>query len=278
MPGTLYIVATPIGNLEDLSARAARILTAVSAIACEDTRQTHKLLLHIGIEKPLLAFHDHNERERTASLLARLESGDSIALVSDAGTPLISDPGYRIVDAAVQAGVSVVPIPGPAAFVTALSASGLPTDAFYFGGFLNAKSGQRRKQLEAVASLEATLIFYEAPHRILDALEDLAQLWPDRTVVLGRELTKLHEEFLRGRAAELRTILAARAAIKGEFTVLVGKPNRSESAPDRPIEEEVAAMEALGISRMEAIKTVARDRGLPKRAVYQAMEQVRGHK
>ncbi len=278
MPGTLYIVATPIGNLEDLTRRAERILSSVQAIACEDTRQTYKLLLHLGIQKPLLAFHEHNEKERVASLVARLQTGESIALVSDAGTPLISDPGYRIVQAAVDAGVAVVPIPGPAAFVTALSASGLPTDAFYFGGFLNPKSAQRRKQLEAVGMLEATLVFYEAPHRILETLDDLAALWPRRPVVLGRELTKLHEEFLRGPASELKEILAGRPAIKGEFTVLVGKPEAQEAVGERPVVEEVAALEALGISRMEAIKTVARDRGLPKRTVYQLLEESRGHK
>ncbi|MBI4909412.1 MAG: 16S rRNA (cytidine(1402)-2'-O)-methyltransferase [Acidobacteria bacterium] len=276
MPGTLYIVATPIGNLQDLSQRAAHTLAAVAAIACEDTRQTHKLLAHLGIEKPLLVFHDHNERDRTAALLARLQQGESLALVSDAGTPLISDPGYRIVDAAIEAGISVVPIPGPAAFVTALSASGLPTDAFYFGGFLAAKSGQRRKQLESVGSLEATLIFYEAPHRILESLEDLAALWPTRPIVLARELTKLHEEFLRGTPSELHATLADRPSIKGEFTVLIGKgalaPQPEETVP---VHQEVARLEALGIPRMEAIKTVAKDRGLPKRTVYQLLEDAR---
>lgn len=277
MPGTLYIVATPIGNLEDLSQRAARILKEVDAIACEDTRQTYKLMIHLGIEKPLLAFHDHNERARTLELVARLNGGQSIALVSDAGTPLISDPGYRLVDAALENGVVVVPVPGPVAFVTALSASGLPTDAVYFGGFLHAKQGQRRKQLQAAGGLDATLAFYEAPHRIVETLEDLAELWPRRPLVLARELTKLHEEFLRGTAAELAAVLRGRAAVKGEFTVLVGKPVEEETE-QRPVEEEVARLEALGISRMEAIKSVARDRGLPKRAVYQLMEQSRAGK
>lgn len=274
MPGTLYIVATPIGNLEDLSLRAARILSEVAAIACEDTRQSSKLLAHLALDKPLIPFHDHNERDRTASLLHRLQQGESLALISDAGTPLISDPGYRLVDAAISAAVPVVPIPGPAAFVAALSASGLPTDAFFFGGFLAPKSGQRRKQLESLAAIEATLIFYEAPHRILETLEDLAALWPTRPVVLARELTKLHEEFLRGAPADLHATLAKRPSIKGEFTVLIGK---GEPAADTtlPIAEEIARLEALGIPRMDAIKTVARDRGLPKRAVYQLLEESR---
>jgi 16S rRNA (cytidine1402-2'-O)-methyltransferase len=273
MPGTLYVVATPIGNLEDLSPRAARILAEVALIACEDTRHTRKLLEHFGIGTPLVSYHDHNERDRSIELTARLTTGDSIALVSDAGTPLISDPGYRFVDAALQAGIPVVPIPGPAAAITALSASGLPTDAFYFGGFLAPKEGQRRRQLEQAADLPATLIFYEAPHRILEALAEIEALCPHRPVVLARELTKLHEEFLRGSAAELHKTLAARPTIKGEFTILLGKPIQPETPADaRPVTEAVAALEKEGLSRMDAIKRVARDRGLPKRDVYKEVE------
>lgn len=273
MPGTLYVVATPIGNLEDFSPRAVHVLKEVSLIACEDTRHTRKLLEHFGINTHLVSYHDHNERDRSAELAARLTSGDSVALVSDAGTPLISDPGYRLVEAALEAGATVVPIPGANAAIAALSASGLPPDAFYFGGFLAPKEGQRRRQLEQGAPLAATLIFYEAPHRILETLEEIETICPHRPVVLARELTKLHEEFLRGSAAEVRAALAARPAIKGEFTILLGKPVEPEGPPDaRPIPEAVAALEREGLSRMDAIKRVARDRGLPKRDVYNQVE------
>jgi len=268
MPGTLYVVATPIGNLSDLSARAAQTLSSVAAIACEDTRQTRKLLNHLAIERPLVAFYEHNERERAAELVARLTAGDSLALVSDAGTPLISDPGYRLIDAALEASIRVVPIPGPCAAVTALSASGLPTDAFYFGGFLPPKSSQRRKLLSTLQSLEATLIFYEAPHRIVESLEDVEATLGDRPVVLARELTKVYEEFLRGPASRLRAELQARNSIKGEFTVLIGKSAEPANLDTRPVEEVVAELEAQGMPRMDAIKTVARDRGLPKREIY----------
>lgn len=273
MPGTLYVVATPIGNLEDLSPRAARILAEVSLIACEDTRHTRKLLEHCGINTPLVSYHDHNERDRSADLTARLSSGDSLALVSDAGTPLISDPGYRLVESALAAGAPVVPIPGANAAIAALSASGLPTDSFYFGGFLAPKEGQRRRQLEQAAPIPATLIFYEAPHRILETLEEIETFCPHRPVVLARELTKLHEEFLRGSASDLRATLAARPAIKGEFTILLGKPLEPDTPPDtRPVAEAVAELERQGLSRMDAIKRVARERGLPKRDIYNQLE------
>ncbi len=274
MPATLYIVATPIGNLSDLSPRAASTLASVAAIACEDTRQTRKLLDHLAIQRPLLAFHEHNERERTPELIARLQAGESLALVSDAGTPLISDPGYRLIDAAIAAGIAVVPIPGPCAAIAALSASGLPTDAFYFGGFFHSKPAQRRKQLEAVADLPATLIFYEAPHRIEEALGDIDAVLGARRLVLARELTKLHEEFLRGTPGELRTTLAARPAVKGEFTVLIGKgdaASTAEAAAQVPLAEAVAALEAQGLPRMDAIKQAARERGLSKRDAYRML-------
>lgn len=273
MPPTLYIVATPIGNLSDLSERAASTLRAVSTIACEDTRQTRKLLDHLSLHRPLLAFHEHNERERTPELIARMESGESLALVSDAGTPLISDPGYRLIEAALEAGIPVVPIPGPCAAITALSASGLPTDAFYFGGFFHSKTAQRRKQLEVVGELAATLIFYEAPHRILEALEDIEATLGARQVVLARELTKIHEEFLRGAPGELRETLSARAAIKGEFTVLIGKAAAGSAAamPQVPLAEAVAALEAQGVPRMDAIKQAARERGMSKREAYRLL-------
>jgi 16S rRNA (cytidine1402-2'-O)-methyltransferase len=267
MPGLLYLVATPIGNLEDITYRAVRLLGEADVIACEDTRQTRKLLDHYGIQKPTVSYHEHNEAERTQDLIARLNTGATVALVSDAGMPLVSDPGYRLVRAAVDAGIPVQPVPGPSASLAALAASGLPTDAFYFGGFLPAKAGQRARALEALANQEATLVFYEAPHRILETLEAVETALGPRPVVVAREITKIHEEFLRGTPAEVRAQLAARDSVKGEITLLIGKA--TSPAPDeRPIEEAVDALVREGVPRMEAIKQVARRRGLSKREVY----------
>ncbi|HTM11602.1 MAG TPA: 16S rRNA (cytidine(1402)-2'-O)-methyltransferase [Bryobacteraceae bacterium] len=267
MIGTLYIIATPIGNLEDITLRALRLLREVDWIACEDTRQTRKLLEHFGISKPMMSYYEHNEAARAAELVERLQTGVSVALVSDAGTPLISDPGYRLVQAAITAAIPVVPIPGVSAVVGALSAAGLPTDAFRFCGFLPPKSSQRKKTLEQLKTETATLIFYETPHRILEALEDVAAVMGPRPVVVARELTKLHEEFLRGTAAELRAELASRPSVKGEFTLLIGKTDEVQ-ADGTPLEEAVRAAEEQGMPRMEAIKQVARQRGLSKREVY----------
>lgn len=275
LSGTLYIVATPIGNLGDITARASKVLQDVALIACEDTRQTHKLLDHLGINKPMMSFHEHNERDRIPELLGRLTVGDSVALVSDAGTPSISDPGYRLIGAALASGLTVVPIPGACAAVAALSASGLPTDAFYFGGFLPVKQGPRRKALAEMKGLAATLIYYEAPHRVMETLRDLAEVCAERPVVLAREVTKMHEEFLRGKAAELLEILEKRGSIKGEFTILIGKGAPTET-DDRPVAEVVAEMEASGVSRMEAMKAVAKRRGLSKAEVYRMVEESKG--
>ncbi len=265
--GILYLVATPIGNLEDITYRAVRVLKEADLIACEDTRQTRRLLDHYGIHKPTVSYHEHNESERAPELAARLRAGAVIALVSDAGMPLVSDPGYRLVRAAIESGIPVQPVPGPSAALAALAASGLGTDAFHFGGFLPAKSGQRAKALEALAAEHATLIFYEAPHRVLEALDTIDATLGPRPVVVARELTKIHEEFLRGTAAEVRAQLAARDAIKGEFTILIGK---AIAAPhdDTPLEEAVAALIRAGTPRMDAIKQVARTRGLSKHEVY----------
>src|SRR5215471_5600352 len=202
--GVLYIVATPIGNLEDMTYRAVRILKEADLIACEDTRQTRKLLDHYGIEKPMLSYHEHNELERAQELIARLAGGATIAQVSDAGMPGISDPGYRVVKLATERGIPVVPVPGASALVAALAASGLPTDAFEFRGFLPAKAGQRRTALEQIRPLQHTIVLYEAPHRLVETMEDIVQiLGGRRPVVIARELTKLHEEFIRGTAAEV---------------------------------------------------------------------------
>jgi len=267
MPGQLYLVATPIGNLEDITYRAVRVLREVSVIACEDTRQTRKLLDHFQIQKPTVSYHEHNEAERAAELVARLLAGESIALVSDAGMPLVSDPGYRLVRAAIDNGVAVQPIPGPSASLTALAASGLPTDAFHFGGFLPAKPTQRAKLLESLANEEATLIFYEAPHRVLEALDSITAAFGPRRVVVARELTKIHEEFLRGTAGEIRSQLESRDSIRGEITILIAKAETPQP-DDTPIPEAVEILVQLGVPRMDAIKEVARSRGLSKREVY----------
>ncbi|MDE3165251.1 MAG: 16S rRNA (cytidine(1402)-2'-O)-methyltransferase [Acidobacteriota bacterium] len=267
MPGRLYLVATPIGNLEDITYRAVRLLGEADVIACEDTRQTRKLLDHYGIHKPTVSYHEHNEAERAAELTARMTLGAAVALVSDAGMPLVSDPGYRLVRAAIDAGIPVEPVPGASASLAALAASGLATDAFHFGGFLPPKDGQRRRTLESLAAEEATLIFYEAPHRILETLQAVEETLGARQVVVARELTKLHEEFLRGTPAEVRGQLAARDTVKGEITLLIGKAD-APPPDDTPLEEAVAALVAAGVPRMDAIKQVARQRGLSKREVY----------
>jgi 16S rRNA (cytidine1402-2'-O)-methyltransferase len=268
LPGILYVVATPIGNLEDITLRALRILREeVAAIACEDTRQTRKLLEHFQIHKPLVSYHEHNERARAAELVEQLERGDSIALVSDAGTPLLSDPGYRLVSAAISKGISVVPLPGASALLSTLAASGLPTDEFYFRGFLPAKSGARRRVLEEIVKERGTVVAYESPHRILETLHDMADLLGNRPVVVGRELTKLHEEFLRGSAQEILDQLSQRGSIKGEFTIAIG---RSEEKPaiDDPLAEISRLQSEEGLDRMTAIKAVAKRLGLPKRELY----------
>ncbi len=216
MPGTLYLVATPIGNLEDITLRALRVLREeVAAIACEDTRQTQKLLAHYTIRKPLISYHEHNEANRAAELVEILEAGDSIALVSDAGTPLLSDPGYRVVTAAIEHGIRVEPVPGASALLCALTASGLATDSFLFAGFLPPKVTARRKRLESLAEETVTVVAYESPHRILETLDAITEVFGERVVVLARELTKLHEEFLRGTAAEIRQQLEARPCDQG---------------------------------------------------------------
>lgn len=273
MSGILYIVATPIGNLDDITQRAARILAEVDRIVCEDTRHTAKLLAHLNISKPLVSLHEHNERQRTPELVRLLIAGARLALVSDAGTPLISDPGYRLVREAIAAGASVVPIPGPSAVTAALSASGLGTDAFYFGGFLPRKRAQRRKQLQQLQSLPATLVFFEAPHRILAALEDIAEIFGQRPLVLARELTKVHEEFLRGSARQLYEQLQARAAIKGEFTILIAAQEPPAETSPEALSEAVNRLERQGISRMQAIKEEARRRGVSKRELYRQLHE-----
>jgi 16S rRNA (cytidine1402-2'-O)-methyltransferase len=271
MAANLFVVATPIGNLEDFTFRAVRVLKEVDWIACEDTRQTQKLLQHYDIGTHTVSYHEHNELERAKELVMRLRQGSSGALVSDAGMPLVSDPGYRLVRAAVEAGVTVHPIPGASASLTALAASGLPTDQFHFAGFLPVKPGQRFHAIQALRNEAATVIFYEAPHRILDALADIESALGSRPVVVARELTKIHEEFLRGTAAEIRAQLAQRDAVKGEFTILIGKAT-APVADETPIDDAVESCIRGGLSRMDAMKHVARQRGLSKRDVYRKIE------
>ena len=276
-PGGLYLVGTPIGNLEDISLRSLRILKEVDLIACEDTRQTQKLLNHYGIEKRTTSYHEHNELTRAAELIMQLEQGQSIALVTDAGTPGISDPGYRLVALAIRHRIPVVPIPGPSAFLSALVASGLPTDSFRFGGFLSAKSGQRRAMFESIRNSPRTQIFYEAPHRIVAALEDLVDvLGPERHVVIAREVTKLHEEFLRLQAAEALAELKARPEIRGEITLLIGK---AEEQGQPAVEQKNARarvqdlMQLEKLDQREAMKRVAKEMGLSKSEVYRKLQR-----
>ena len=229
-PGTLYLVATPIGNLEDITLRALRVLRECDVVAAEDTRRSGQLLKHFGISKPLLSYFQFNEAKRSEEIIERLRRGEKVALVTDAGSPGISDPGERVVKAALAAGLRVEAVPGPCALVAALTASGLPTDEFHFIGFLPHKSGQRRNQLEALKIFAGTLVLYESPYRIEKLLGELAEIFPERQVVLARELTKKFEEFLRGTPAELQT-LAQKRSLKGEFVVLVSGGTSVKDAP-----------------------------------------------
>ncbi len=274
-PG-LYLVATPIGNLEDITLRALRVLRGVDRIACEDTRQTQKLLNHFEIHTPTVSYHMHNEGARTEELTAELKLGARIAVVSDAGTPGIADPGGQIAAAAIAAGVDVFPVPGPSAAISGLIASGLPTEQFTFHGFLPAKAGQRKTALEELARGAVTHVFYEAPHRILDTLADVEAVFgPSQHVVVARELTKLHEEFLRGSVAELRSQLAARPSVRGEIVLMLApSPAQSRSERRASLAVEVAAlMKSEGISEMDALKRIARERGMGKSEAYRELQR-----
>jgi 16S rRNA (cytidine1402-2'-O)-methyltransferase len=226
MPGKLTVVATPIGNLEDLSSRAAQALREADLVACEDTRRTGRLLAHLGAKRPLLSLHEHNERQRLPKLLQILREGKTVALVSDAGTPLLSDPGYVLIRECLEQGIEVLHLPGPSAAITALVQSGLPPYPFTFVGFPPPKGGKRRRFFERFSSLDHTLILFESPHRILASLDDLIAVLGDRRAAAGRELTKLHEETLRGTLSEIRHELEQRVAIKGELTLVIGAADR----------------------------------------------------
>jgi len=271
--GCLYLVATPIGNLEDITVRAIRILKEADLIACEDTRQTQKLLNHYGIRKEMVSYHEHNELTRSPELVIELEQGAQIALVSDAGTPGISDPGHRLVTLCLRHHIPVVPIPGPSALVAALAASGLPTEEFLFVGFLPARAGARRKALDALKAESRTLIFYEAPHRVVETLADALEILGTRPAVIAREVTKIHEEFLRGPLAELLESARKRAP-RGEITLLIGRgdPQLQQLDPSVSLKERVAQLEAEGgVDRKAALKQAARERGLGKREAYKQL-------
>ena len=265
-------MGTPIGNLEDITLRALRILKEVDLIACEDTRHTQKLLNHYDIAKRLVSYHEHNEMTRSPELLIKLEDGAKVALVSDAGMPLVSDPGYRLVALCVRHKIPVVPIPGPSALLAALSGSGLPSEEFLFVGFLPQRSGERRRMLEHLRIEERTIILYEAPHRIAESIADAREILGDRPACIAREVTKLHEEFLRGKLSQLEESLAERPA-RGEITLVVGPPeasavsgqaDTSQSLSDR-VEELIRQAK---LDRKEALKLAAKERGISRRAAY----------
>lgn len=269
-PGTLFVVATPLGNLEDLTLRAIHVLRAVRLVACEDTRRTGRLLESQAITTPTTSYFEHNERWKGERILEALRAGQDVALVSDAGTPGVSDPGYRLVRDARVEGLPVIPVPGPSAAVAALSVSGLPTDRFLFVGFLPSKATARRRELEALLTVAHTLVFYESPLRVVGCLRDMAEVLGDREAFLCREATKLHEEYVRGHVSDLRALLAERASVKGEIVLVVaGAPEATPAALgprelrvlfDRLVEE--------GRTRREAVKETARRTGLPAREVY----------
>ena len=277
--GCLYVVATPIGNLEDISLRALRILKEADVIACEDTRQTMKLLTHFDLRKKLVSYHEHNEITRAAELVIDLEQGAKVALVSDAGTPAISDPGHRLVSLCLRHGIEVVPVPGASAFVAALAASGMAIEEFTFVGFLPARQSERRKKLRTLLNEPRTIVFYEAPHRLLETLEDSLEILGNRPAVIAREVTKMYEEFLRGHLEDLLAGVRAKEP-RGEITLLIGPPDAQArtdaSAEDAnravPIARRVdEIVKETGLDRKAALKQAARERGLTRREAYKQL-------
>ena len=267
MPGLLYIVATPIGNLEDITLRALRVLKEVDVIAAEDTRHTQILLSHHDIHTPLTSYHEHNEKTKAQDLVARLARGQNIALVSDAGTPTISDPGFRLVVQAIRAGVRVIPIPGASALTAVLSATGLPTDRFVFEGFLPAKKKQRRERLQILRDEIRTLIFYEAPHRLRDALDDIHELLGNREAVLAREVSKIHEEFLRGPISELVRSLGG-GDVRGEVTLIISGSAGESRANEDLLKAEIRELKRQGLRVKEIAEVLGEKFGYPKKDIY----------
>ncbi|HEV7745861.1 MAG TPA: 16S rRNA (cytidine(1402)-2'-O)-methyltransferase [Pyrinomonadaceae bacterium] len=281
MAGTLYLIATPIGNLEDITHRAVRLLGEVNVIACEDTRHTKKLLNHYGIKTKTISYHDHNERERALELVELLKSGADVAVVSDAGTPGISDPGFRLARIAIDNDVPVVPVPGASALVSALVASGLPTDEFFFGGFLPARSGARRARLAELRLMPATLIFYEGPHRIAATLKDAREVLGERQAVVARELTKMHEELARGSLSELAARFSSAETARGEMVLIIDRTViPGENALDQSVAgigSLVANFEAQGLDHRAALKRAARELGLSRDEAYRRLASERGN-
>lgn len=275
MPGTLYLVSTPIGNLQDITLRALDTLRAVDLIACEDTRHTRKLLNHFRISSGTISYHEHNEHERAEELADRLIRGESIAIVSDAGTPGIADPGFRIVRRAIEIGANVVSIPGPSAFASAVVASGLATDSIFFGGFLPSKKGERRKRLDEVRDIPATLIFYETPHRLAKSLADCTDVLGDRQAAVARELTKMHEEMVRGTLSDLTERFAG-STVKGEVVLVIDRDNEparsSHTLSTATLTARVAELESEGNERKTALKKAAKEFGISKSDAYRIIE------
>jgi 16S rRNA (cytidine1402-2'-O)-methyltransferase len=275
MAGTLFVVSTPIGNLEDITFRAVRVLGEVDVIACEDTRHTRKLLNHYGITTRTISYHEHNERERAAELVAALKAGSNVAVVSDAGTPGISDPGFRLVHQASANGLQVVPIPGPTALIAALVTSGLPGEEFFFAGFLPSRSAARRARLQQLTALPATMIFYEAPHRVAQTLKDMHDILGEREVVVARELTKIYEELLRGTLSELAVHFSADGAARGELVLIVDRKviddqtTRLESSDS--LNSVVAALEDQGLDPRAALKQAAKKLGISRDEAYRRL-------
>jgi 16S rRNA (cytidine1402-2'-O)-methyltransferase len=273
--GVLYIVATPIGNLEDITFRAVRILKEVDLIAAEDTRHSRKLLSHFGISKPLISYFDHNKQLKGAVILDRLQQGVSVALITDAGTPCISDPGYQLVRDAAAQGFTVVPIPGPSAAITALCAAGLPTDTFTFVGFLPNRQGKRREKLAALATEKRLLVFYEAPQRLAATLSDMLDVFGDRETAVGRELTKIYEEFIRGMLSRVLAQVNERE-VRGEVVILVGPSAAPEAVDTSSVELLLAAcLTGEGMSVKDAVKRVVLETGVPRREVYAAALRIK---
>jgi len=277
--GCLYLVGTPIGNLEDITLRALRILKEADRIACEDTRHTQRLLTHYDIHKPLVSYHEHNEMTRAPELIVALEQGAKIALVSDAGTPLVSDPGHRLVTLCLRHQIPVVPIPGPSALLASLSASGLPNEEFLFVGFLPNRAGERRRALEHLRIEDRTIVLYEAPHRIAETVSDAREILGDRPACLAREVTKLHEEFRRGKLSEISASLEERPA-RGEITLIIGAFDANEPRSEIDSSQSLAArveelMHQAKLDRKEALKLAARERGLSRRDAYDQLVDAR---
>ncbi len=275
MPGKLYLVATPIGNLQDITLRALETLRSVDLIACEDTRHTQNLLNHFRISNRTVSYHEHNEQERAEELADRLIQGESIAIVSDAGTPGICDPGFRIVQRAIEIGATVVPIPGAAAFVNAVVVSGLSTDSIFFGGFLPSKKGERRRRLEECRDIPATLVFYETPHRLTKSLADCLDILGDRRACVARELTKLHEETVRGNLSEL-CLRFINQTVKGEIVLVIEraaeKPSKREALTPKSISKRVKEIEKEGLDAKSALKKAAKEFGMSKSEAYRQIE------